>query len=807
MKSKHKITLKVLFGYLALGVLAAVSGWLVFTELESFTNIQKDEINDQNKILQTGSLIADIYENESLARAAIQINSTEKFQTYVTENKKLMQRIDSLNILTNNDTQKKLLDSIKIIFDRKLQNTTDLKRIKENNTSDKSISQAIQKLSTVYPIIGRLTIEDFVENPSNLDERTKRNLEEYVTLLNKHTYNDTISRVNQKQIDSIVTASRLMLENVQKEISLQRINSQLKEQELLENDSITSKQLRNLLVMLESEIVSYAASMNKMREVSVNNSKNIILLAAIISFIIIIVFSVIILNDFGKNRRYRQQLEKANAYTSSVLKSREQLISMVSHDLRTPLSTITGYSELLQKSAQNSKDGYYIHHIKNASTYMTQLVEDLLDFSKLEDGNVTMESVPFNLKNIIEEVISNVKTIYSDKPINIRVHYHEALSKPLISDPLRIKQILYNLIGNAYKFTEKGNITITTELIEEKNKPYVKITVKDTGIGIDDDQQKTIFKAFTQADNGKKTNQSGFGLGLTISKKLTQLLGGTLTLQSQLNEGSSFYLKLPATFSDKDLKTTPKTVEASVFNLKAVIVDDDATIRQLLTDILKQSSIQVVSFDNAKDALKQLESLPFDFIITDIQLPKMNGFHFMEIIKQSEYYVQQPIIAMTGRADLNRESYLESGFSEVIFKPFSPEKLVTTLKQFFPDKQLKIKTVKDNLGEFQTDIFSVSSLGTFLNNDEKAIKSTLKTFASDTKDNLKLLKNAIEVDDRKAVNNISHKMLSMFKLLKVNDAIPHLETLAHTDHFSEENFIKAEKSIQQLLESVDKYLS
>src|SRR5690606_30610941 len=264
MKSKHKITLKVLFGYLALGVLAAVSGWLVFTELESFTNIQKDEINDQNKILQTGSLIADIYENESLARAAIQINSTEKFQTYVTENKKLMQRIDSLNILTNNDTQKKLLDSIKIIFDRKLQNTTDLKRIKENNTSDKSITQAIKKLSTVYPIIGRLTIEDFVENPSNLDERTKRNLEEYVTLLNKHTYNDTISRVNQKQIDSIVTASRLMLENVQKEISLQRINSQIKKQELLENDSITSKQLRNLLVMLESEIVSYAASMNKM---------------------------------------------------------------------------------------------------------------------------------------------------------------------------------------------------------------------------------------------------------------------------------------------------------------------------------------------------------------------------------------------------------------------------------------------------------------------------------------------------------------------------------------------------------------
>src|SRR5690606_16266685 len=161
-------------------------------------------------------------------------------------------------------------------------------------------------------------------------------------------------------------------------------------------------------------------------------------------------------------------------------------------------------------------------------------------------------------------------------------HYDEELSKPLISDPLRIKQILYNLIGNAYKFTEKGTIIISAKLKEYKNKPCIKITVKDTGIGIDEAQQKTIFKAFTQAENGKKTNQSGFGLGLAISKKLAKLLDGSLTLKSKLNEGSSFRLKFPATFSDKDLITVPKTQETPIFNLKAIIVDDDATIRQLL---------------------------------------------------------------------------------------------------------------------------------------------------------------------------------------------------------------------------------
>src|SRR5690606_38411823 len=157
---------------------------------------------------------------------------------------------------------------------------------------------------------------------------------------------------------------------------------------------------------------------------------------------------------------------------------------------------------------------------------------------------------------------------------------------------------------------------------------------------------------------------------------------------------------------------------------------------QLLTDVLKQSQVQVVTFDNAKDALEQLEQLTFDFVITDIQLPKMNGFHFMETLKQSEFYKKQPIIAMTGRTDLNPENYIESGFSEVIFKPFTPEKLVTTLKQFFPEQKLNIEKIKESVSENHSDIFSVNSLSSFLNNDETAIKSTLKTFVSDTKSNM-----------------------------------------------------------------------
>ena len=201
-----------------------------------------------------------------------------------------------------------------------------------------------------------------------------------------------------------------MLKDAQRETSNQRISLQRKERELIENDLTISRKLQELLSNLERDIILYANNMNKQREKTLNHSKDIILFAAGISFIIIIIFSIIILNDFWKTQRYRKQLEQANTTTSSLLKSREQLISMVSHDLRTPLSTITGFSELLQKSTHNTKDKNYVEHIQNASMYMGQLVDDLLEFSKLENGNIAIESMPFNLENHINEIIQNAKS-------------------------------------------------------------------------------------------------------------------------------------------------------------------------------------------------------------------------------------------------------------------------------------------------------------------------------------------------------------------------------------------------------------
>lgn len=804
--SNRKITFKVLFGYIALGVLAAISGWLVFTELGNFTATQTDDLKERHKLIKISGLVADIYENESLARAALQLNTTEKFNAYISQNDSLITTIDTLRVLVNNEYQKALLDSVKVIFDKKQQDLNELRRLKDNNTSEKSIEQTINKLKTIDPILGKLTLEDYVENPTEVNPKVKEVLEGWIQFSNESKAKDSVSKVDQKQIDSIVTTSRNMLRKIQQEVALQRQSLMVKERALVENDLNTSRQLRNLLRTLEREMVASSQSIIAQRQKALDRGTSIIYFAAIISFILVVIFSIVILNDFWKSQEYRDELEKSNAYTNSLLKSREQLINMVSHDLRSPLSTISGYSALLQKTAQNTKEGNYLDHIKNASTYMSQLVDDLLEFSKLEDGHITIESIPFNLKTVLDETSTNIKAIYADKPIALLVKHDPALDITIVSDPFRIKQVLYNLIGNAYKFTEEGSISITTKLHSTNYKYSVTITITDTGIGISKEKQKDIFNAFTQVNQSNNAKHSGFGLGLAISKKLVNLLKGGLTLNSIPGKGSTFEISFPVKLSYEEVEEKPIIPEASHFKLKAIVVDDDASLRQLIADILEQHQVVTYTFEDAKAALSALKDLTYDVIITDIQLPKMNGFHFMETVKQLPFYKQQPIIAMTGRMDINTENYIESGFSKVVYKPFETHIWFDILSELFPESITKPEEdIKKTT--YRSEYFDTNSIAGFLNYDEEALKSLLEIFLKDTKKHMSELKLAQEQNDLKTINDLSHRMLTMFKQLNAKTVVPHLENLEHITIVDNQILDALEVELKVFYEDMQTYIT
>ncbi|WP_405294504.1 ATP-binding protein [Algibacter sp. Ld11] len=804
--AQRTITFKVIIGYFLLAILATISGYLIFHEIKTFTSLQKQDISDRSKIIKAGSLIADIYENESLARAAIQLKSSEKFDEYVLENEKLLLKIDSFGTLINSDTQKHILDSIKVYVNQKFENITYLKNLKTRDNSNQSINKAINKLTSIDSHLGKVSINDLVKNPDALDKKTRSNFEEYVKILNKYNPRDSIKQADQVEIDSLLSVSKNMLKDVQVQSNNQRAFLEKKESELIENDLVIFRKLQQLLSALERDIVDYSSVINKQRELTINRSKNIILAAAGISFIVIIIFSIIILNEFWKTQRYRKQLEEANKTTSSLLKSREQLISMVSHDLRTPLSTITGFSELLQQSLLNKKDKNYIEHIFSASNYMGKLVDDLLEFSKLENGNITTEAVPFNLENHINEIVQQVKNSVKNKPIEFVLQHDESIKNLIITDPFRLKQVLFNLVINAHKFTNEGSITILSLLKQD----ILEIRVKDTGVGISENLKEHIFEEFAQADNNQNNNSEGFGLGLTISKKLAEILGGNLTLESELSKGSTFTLKIPVKLSNKSLSTVKSDIDLSVkpiFNLSAIVVEDDVSMQKFIHDVLKQYGIKAYVFGNAKNALDEIKHIDFDFVLTDIQLPIMNGIQFMEILKTDTAFNNQPIIAMTGRAKMSTKDYINIGFSEVIMKPFSSSKIQNVLESYFSKEGAYVNENSNTEIPIEPKGFSMSSLRTFFNNDIDAINSILETFLEDTRVNYNVLNVAKSTNDIDTINNTCHKMLAMFKQLNVINVIPFLETFESSKTIESKDFIAFKKELEQFIKALENYIN
>ena len=818
MKSpKHSITFKILSGYIILGVLATIAGILIISEIDNFTKIQKQDISDRSKIIKVGSLIASIYENENLSRAAIQLNSSKKIKEYNDENKQLSIKIDSLNFIVNNDFQKNILDSIRLIIDHKLKNIIAVKKLKRNNNSEKSIDTVISKLSSMDSILesqsaanfDKMFITDFVENIDFYDKKTPSNLylKDYVKMLNKLNPDEKdVTKYNKDQIDSLLMISRTILSEAQKDIENKRRSIERKERDLIEKDILISKKLRELLQTLEKDIIKSTKTINQERENSLNKSKRIILFAAGFSFVVIFIFSIIFLNDFWKNERYRKELEEANKTSSALLKSRSQIISMVSHDLRTPLSTISGYSELLLKAIKNTKEANYIGHINNASAYMQRLVNDLLEFSNIENNKISITSVPFDLKNLMHEIINHSQNLIQQKPIRFVIDFDEKLNHLIISDPYRIKQVLYNLVANACKFTEQGTITLKSVLDKEKKMLYLSVT--DTGIGIDKKEQQDIFKAFTQVKNTDTNHhQNGFGLGLTISKRLSELLGGNLVLSSELGVGSTFVFSFPMVLSNESIKNEKSLSTQINFDITVVVVEDDASMQQLLKDLFSQYGVELYVFENAQKALNAINDISFDMVLTDIQLPKMNGIHFMEVLKNHDRYKNQPIVAMTGRSNLSIKDYLENGFSEVLIKPFTIHQLETVLLKFFKGTNiLKEQQSKSNVLNTPND-FSIETLRVFLNDDEQAIKQTLSVFLKDTQNNKILLNKAIEANNLKDVNELSHKMLTMFKQLEVQTVIPFLEMLETAEFTDQEIFIAFEKELNKFINSLENYLN
>ena len=760
-----KITVKVIVSYVLLICVSVVAGYIVFKEINKLSNQEKINQEDRNKIVQISKILSMVNETENAGRIAIRSDEKEALQTFLEKNVYLQNEVLKFRRDITSEKQLLTLDTISSLLNLKSNNLQELKAFQESDSTSIIIRSAIRKLSSLEPYLG---YEFFDKKKNAVSDASSTS--DIASILKKYkgvkvpASFEKIKKSN--KIDKVVMETLSLLNKVNEEAQQSKSLINEKMHKLWQNDVQVSKKLDDLLHNFEEEVLINSQKLSQERKTIFENSKNLLILSFLIALGIIAISSIIIINDFVTSQRYRRRLEAANRKSNNLLKNREQLISMVSHDLRTPLSSIVGYSELLGKLDITEKGKNYLSHIKFSSEYISKLVDELLDYTRIESGKVVIEKIPFNLPEVIDEVASNVKSAYKNKEVALSFAFSDIVNNLNFStDAYRVKQILYNLISNAFKFTEQGTVHIEADARLYKDDIYeIGVAVTDTGIGIKEEQQEHIFNEFTQANDEISKFYGGFGLGLHISQKLARLLNGKIYLESEEGKGSTFTLRFLAEKVVERTRTTPIiTSDKRAEDINIVVIDDDQSILSLITELLKQKKIGAITFTNGKEALSALEKLRFDLVITDIQLPEMNGFHFVTLFNEKYAVAPLPVLAITGRRDVPESFYTKSGFSGILPKPFTPEKFYEKLKVFFPNLNTEVEHKPIMVMPYNnTNGYTPEVLESFMGDDIEGIAGIYKHFLSETEENLQKLEASAKVQDYATIKSIAHKMTSMF---------------------------------------------
>lgn len=408
--------------------------------------------------------------------------------------------------------------------------------------------------------------------------------------------------------------------------------------------------------------------------------------------------------DISHIKAYEEKLQKAKETAEKASRAKTDFLAHMSHEIRTPLTAISGIAEIFEKYQGNldPKQQQLVRTLNSSTQSLKELVSDILDFSKIESGELELEESPFSLQNLFEQVISIVSVKAHEKGIDFRFDYDDVRRQRILGDRARLRQVLINLVGNAVKFTDKGSVEITATRTLKNGEPYLRIDVRDTGIGIDSKHFDMIFERFKQADSSVSRKYGGTGLGLPISQRLARLMGGNITVESALGKGSTFTLMLPVrqeeeiaeADSDQTLShsLTETIREQGVKAQKRILLVEDYEGNVVLLSYLLDNI--GCPYDVARtglEALNMWKQRAYDVILMDVQMPEMDGFTATAQIRRMEQeksLPRTPIIGMTAHALVgDKEKCIEAGMDSYLPKPIVEIDLKAKIAEYLDAKK------------------------------------------------------------------------------------------------------------------------
>ncbi|PWS27274.1 hybrid sensor histidine kinase/response regulator [Pedobacter yonginense] len=706
--------------------------------------------------------------------------------SFLKESRRLRVSLDTLSKLYSEDSlQLARIKSIKNLLTERDKQFVSYLKVRETLVNTKSFSEEVKKLNNLVATRSRQTDSAILTTETTTstttvapDEQEKsrgflsklfgKKKSEVYKIINEEfkVKRDTL---NAKAEDSIMKSMTGSLKNIELEQKQKSQKFLKREADLSDASNALTGQMLQILREVEGEAVAQVDLNGIQAKQVVNDGITQITIIIIAFFLITVILLYLILTDITKSNRYRKALEQAKDEAEYHVKAKQRFLSNMSHEIRTPLQSILGYAELItQQDKPNKKD---IDAIYQSSIHLLQIVNEVLDYNRIISGEFSFSHQVFDVRKVLNEAVSVMRPLAEQKALKLIEDFDLAGIEFVKGDAFRLKQILFNLLGNAVKFTLKGEILLAVSCKKQGSDLHFNFTIKDTGIGFAETDITKIFNEFEQIESPEKyiINQTGTGLGLTIVKSLIENQGGRIYVKSKPGIGTTFsiYLKYEAT--DERVNEALDLEHYAIVDSGMVwVIDDDKLILDLCGLIFEKNNIPYQSFGQVADILQEEPVVDLKYVLIDMRMPEMTGLELCHLLKK-KLPSSVKFFAITAQVlPEEREMVLSEGFDGLILKPFRAEDLLSIFErtEILPEQP-----------EF--DLSSVEKM-TF--GDQQMLQKILNRFKQDCVEDSKELKKYIEEGNSDKARLLVHRLAgrtaqmgsttlsNAFRLLEINIA-------------------------------------